>query len=897
AVTWERARDGFDSHAGAMNARGAGKVDPPLAEGYDAYDPVRKWGKGGGIFKTTDGGKTWKKLTKGLPSCETGRVGLDYYRKDPNVVFAVIDSAKIGTGKVPGFLGVTPEAAATGVKLAAVSDGGPAAKAGLKAGDVVTAVGGKSVKGADGFTVVMAGTKPGDKVTLEGTRDGKPLKAEVTLGDRPATGGGPGGRRGLDFKVEEAKEGLMVLALFPQGAAALAGVQAGDLVIAVDGKGVKTSAELTDAVRALTKPGKLLVVRGAEKKELTYTPTVAVARPSTRPYGAYYGGQRENVQDAQGPEGVETGGVYRSADGGESWTRVNSLNPRPMYFSQIRVDPSDDQRVYVLGVKFHVSTNGGKQFTTQGLPVHDDLHAMWINPRDGRNLILGSDGGTYISYDRAAKWDYLNHMALGQFYHVCVDDRKPYRVYGGLQDNGSWGGPSMALDGRGPINADWALVAGGDGFVCRVDPADSDVVYYESQDGNIGRRNVRTGERAFLKPQGKDEAYRFNWNTPFLVSGHNAKVFYCAGNKVFRSIKRGEDPKAISPELCKSGAASASALAESPVNPDVLWAGTDDGQLWVTRDGGAKWDNVAQKVGLPKPFYVATIEPSRTVEGRAYVCFDAHRSDNDDPHVYVTEDHGATWKSLRANLPAGSSRCLREDLYNKDVLYLGTEFAVWASIDRGASWTKINSNLPTVAVHELAQHPTAGEMVAATHGRSLWILDVSALRQLTPALTKDGAKLLTPAAATRWRTEPQRGTFSGPGSRDFFGENPAAGAHVYYTLAKPASKVSLEVQDVTGKAIASLPASVTAGLHRASWNLRGVAGPPLGIGALLPARAIGAAGRAAQPAPAGVYRVVLKVDGTEQVQGLRVENDPTLPVGVTAAEPEVRAEEERRHED
>lgn len=898
-ATWERERDGFDSHAGAMTGRGpgaGGASEPALPDGYDAYDPVRKWGKGTGIHKTTDGGKTWKKITKGLPTCEMGRIGLDYYHKNPNIVYAVIDSAKIGMGKVSGYLGVTTEAVKEGVKIDAVTENSPAEKAGLKAGDVVLSIDGKALKGSEAMAAAMAQAKPGDKVKMELTRDGKPIKLEVTLGERPQPGGGGGRRGGLDFKVEETKDGLKVLAMLPQGRAATAGLMAEDLIFAVDGKAVKTSAELADALRGRTQAAKLSVVRGKEKKELTYAAGPAAPRPAARPYSAWLGGQRENVQDSQGTDGIDTGGIYRSADGGETWTRVNSLNPRPMYFSQVRVDPSNDQNVYVLGVKFHVSTNGGKTFATQTPPVHDDLHALWINPRDGRHLVLGTDGGTYVSYDRGAKWDYLNNMALGQFYHVCVDDRKPYNVYGGLQDNGSWGGPSMALDGRGPINADWMLISGGDGFVCRVDPADNDVVYYESQDGNIGRRNIRTGERGFIKPQAKGETVRFNWNTPFIVSSHNPKVLYCAGNKVFRSIKRGDDPKAISPELCKNGKASATALSESPLNPDVLWVGTDDGQLWVTRDGGAKWDNVTAKVGLPKPYWVSTIDASRFAEGRAYVCFDAHRSDNDDPHVYVTEDYGATWKPLRANLPMGSSRCLREDLYNRDVLYLGTEFAVWASIDRGASWTKINGNLPTVAVHELAQHPTAGEMVAATHGRSLWILDVTPLRQLTPAIAKDGAKLLQPGTAVRWRNEPQRGTIYGPGNRDFFGENPAAGAHVFYTLAKKASKVSLEIQDVTGKSIASLPSVTTPGLHRATWNLRGVGGPPLGMGLFVPSRLVGAAGRAAQSAPVGVYRVVLKVDGTEQVQALRVENDPTLPQGVTPIGVEI-VRKKRLHED
>lgn len=891
-ATWERRRDGFDSHAGA----GSPNVQPQLEDGYDGYDPIRKWGKGSAIFKTTDGGKTFRKITRGLPTCDLGRIGLDYYRKDPNIVYAVIDSAKIGTGRLTGYLGITTETTKAGTRIDAVVEQSPAAKAGLKKGDLITTIAGKAVKRNEDVGRAMQATKPGDKVMIEVTRDGNPVKVEVTLGDRPQPAGMGGGRRGLDFKVEELKEGLRVLALFPQGPAASAGLAAGDVIIALGGKPVKTTKELADGLRQGTEVKELLVVRGMEKKKIAYNPARSTRRPTTRPYSQWLGGQRENVQDTQGPDGFQTGGIYRSADGGETWQRVNSLNPRPMYFSQVRVDPSDDRIVYVLGIRLHISTNGGKSFAPNGQRVvHDDAHALWINHRDGRHLIIGTDGGTYVSYDRAAKWDYLNTMALGQFYHVCVDNRKPYRVYGGLQDNGSWGGPSMALDGRGPINADWVFVQGGDGFVCRVDPHDPDVVYTESQDGNMQRRNVRTGERAFLRPapQRGEAPYRFNWNTPFLLSHHNSKVFYSAGNKVFRSIRQGEGARPISPELCKSGKASATALAESPRTPDVLWAGTDDGQLWVTRDSGAKWENVTAKVGLPKPYFVATIEASRAADGRAYVCFDGHRSDNDEPHVYATEDFGQTWRPITGNLPVGSSRCLREDLVNHDVLYLGTEFAVWVSIDRGKSWTKINNNLPTVAVHELAQHPTAGEMVAATHGRSLWVLDVSALRQLKAKTLTDAATLLAPHPVTRWRTEPQRGTIYGAGNREFFGQNPTPGAHVYYALTKPA-KASLVIQDVAGKQLASLPVPSTPGLHRVTWNMR--VAPSL-LGMLNPSRFFGAAARGGVPVPAGSYRVVLKVDGTEQIKELKIENDPTLAPGVAPADVELPEAKKRLPED
>ena len=476
-------------------------------------------------------------------------------------------------------------------------------------------------------------------------------------------------------------------------------------------------------------------------------------------------------------------------------------------------------------------------------------------------------------------WDFLCHAAIGQFYHVCVDSSRPYRAFGGLQDNGSWGGPSHSLAGRGPINEDWVVVSGGDGFVCRVDPTDPDLVYYESQDGNIYRRNLRTGEGARIRPvQGQGQAgYRFNWNTPFILSSHNPQIFYSAGNFVFRSVKQGADLKVISPEITRTKRGSGTAIAESPRNPDVLYAGTDDGNLWVTRDGGTKWTNLTDKMIekkiIPGPRWVATIEPSRYKEGRCYVVLDAHRSDDDEPYVFQTDDFGETWQSLRGNLPSGSTRCLREDIKNEDVLYLGTEFAVYASLDRGKVWTKINNNLPTVAVHELAQHPTAGELVAATHGRSVWILDVTPLRQMKPNTSKEDAKLFEPVTAVRWRTEPNRGSVYGIGSRVFEGENPPWGPQLYYSLAKKAEKsVSLKIVDFTGQTAATLKPKNEPGLHRISWDLSRSSNPLFG-----PRRGGGWA------AP-GMYRVVLTVDGKEYTQNLRVEADPVLATTLLAAD-------------
>ena len=877
---WERMRDGFDSYLG-----------PGRPEHVNVYDPIVKWGQHAGLYKTTDGFKTAaKKLTKGLPSSKMGRIGLDWYLKDPNIVYAIIDCEKIGMGTPPkqvasnAYIGILGEDADNGgAKLTRVVDDGPAGKAGLKVDDIVLKIGDKTVKGYEELIEEVGNRKVGDKVKLQVQRGTGMNVFEVTLADRTT----------------------------------LQGFQ---------GKG-----------------------GGA------FSPN---AGPKDRPYFAYYGGQKENVQNRQGPNSHEYGGIYMSKDAGESWTRINSLNSRPMYFSVVRVDPSDNNHLVAAGVSMHQSSDGGKTFRSNSKGVHADHHAWWINPKNGKHQIIGSDGGFYVTYDRGRSWDHYNHLALGQFYHVAASTKQPYWVYGGLQDNGTWGGPSNTRRAYGAINEDWVSVGGGDGFMCRVDPNDPDLVYGTSQDGNIYRRNFRTGERASIRPippgagKGKKggkgtqekqpmevakdpkgpEPYRFNWNTPFILSNFNSKIFYSAGNYVFKSLDRGNDLRVISPEITLTKRGSATALTESPKNQDILWVGTDDGAIWVTKNGGKDWQNVTQKVGLKGPRWVATIEASRFEEGRAYVAFDAHRSDDDEPYLYVTEDFGQTWKSIRGNLPVGSTRCLREDVENPNLLYCGTEFAFWVSLNRGKDWTKLNNNLPTVAIHEVAVHPTAGEIVAATHGRSLWILDVTALRQITADTMKDLPALYKPHTAIRWQNEPSRGGTN----RRYVGKNPDDGANIYYSLAKKADKVSVQVMDVEGAVLARLNGSSEPGLHKVNWNLtRTPAGGqgPQGFGGggrfggkgkggfqgkaeekKVEAKAGeqkgtdpktaqgkggfqgkggqgqggGFAGGFRTSVPPGTYKVVLTVDGQQYTSTVRVEADPNMPnaIGITQQEEE-----------
>lgn len=940
---WDRLRDGFDSWPGS--------VEKP--DGIDGYDPIRKWGPKGGLYKTTNGGKDWAKLSSGLPTGMTGRIGLDWQKKSPHAIYAIIDCEDIGKGPEPfscylgvvgkdeggkaivtqvmadspadeagiqvgdaldsadgeklykfdellaalrekeagerisltisrddevmdfspklearpgsrggaaePYYGIVGEDQGGRIVLTKVTEDGPAAKAGLQEGDIILTVGGEEPDSYAKWIEETNSLAIGDEVALQVKRDNEEMEIKVTLGKRPVQGGQSRAYAGL--RGENAESGGAKLSTITEkGPSDKAGLKAGDVVTKVGDKPIKTYEEFIQEIRDRqpkdTMP--LEITRGERKLKIDLVLGDRNASSGDRPFTYSYFGQLPNAQDQQGVDGYKYGGVYKSTDAGESWTRVNSLNVRPMYFSVVRVDPSDDQRVYVLGVSQFQSDSGGSVFTSDlGRDVHADAHDMWIDPDDGRHMVIGCDGGFYETYDRGQQWDHINTAAVGQFYHVTIAPSQPYWVYGGLQDNGSWGGPAIGLSG-GVLNEDWISVGGGDGFVCRVDPEDTDVVYTESQNGSIRRRNLRTGEGASIRPRpAQGQEFRFNWKTPFILSHHNSKVFYSAGNYVFRSLDRGDNLKVISPEITLTDRGSATEVSESPLDSDVLYVGTDDGALWVTKDGGENWEDIRENLGVD-PMWVSTIEASRYKAGRVYVCLDGHRSDNDDPHIFVSDDYGKTFKNIGKDLPRGSSRCLREDILNENLLYLGTEFAFWVSIDGGQSWAQFNQSLPTVAIHDVAQDSSVSEIVLATHGRSLWACDVTGLRGLSTAEFGEKAALLPPADVIRWRRESRRGGTN----RRYASENPDSGAMLWYSLPKEAQKVALKIEDVSGNTLAELDGRGGAGLHRVDWNLI--------------TQASGRGRR--QFVSTGDYKVSLLVDG--EVKGteiLSIKQDPTLP--------------------
>jgi photosystem II stability/assembly factor-like uncharacterized protein len=582
-------------------------------------------------------------------------------------------------------------------------------------------------------------------------------------------------------------------------------------------------------------------------------------------------------------------GLYRSTDGGRTWERRAPQNVRPFYYSQVRVDPKNPERVYWSSTPVMFSDDGGKTARQATLGLHVDHHAMWIDPNDPEHFIVGNDGGIGITWDKGGNYDFVNTMPLGQFYNVSYDMSVPYRVCGGLQDNGSWCGPSRRK--QGPItNGMWASVSGGDGFHTASDPTDPDIIYSESQGGNMGRLNWATGERVLLvrpdwrtryrqfedsilierpdttqpatreqqrrvaelrtrqRTDSTESFMRWNWNTPFFLSPHNPRVFYAAGNRVVKSTNRGEDLRVISPDLSKrllakidtsirktggvtpdlTGAetyGTVVSLAESPLRPGILWAGTDDGNVWVTRNDGATWDNLTGRFpGLPdNEVYVSRIEPSRFDTATVYVSFDNHRRGDFTPYLFTSTDFGRTFLSIANNLPRGGPdfvHVVREDPINRDLLFAGTDVGAYVSLDRGQSWQRFMAGFPTVPVHDLQIHPRDHELIAGTHGRSIWIVDIAPLEQMTRDVASRPVHLFQPKTALQYNQPPAEGGSSG--HRVFAAPSPAYGAEIAYRLASSQTgQARLVITDARGDTLRTLTGPARAGLHRVTWDFRG----------------------------------------------------------------------------
>jgi len=646
------------------------------------------------------------------------------------------------------------------------------------------------------------------------------------------------------------------------------------------------------------------------------------------PTGEAGGGGRGGAgRGAAAPPNPNGSGVFRSDDGGKTWQFMSNQNQRPTYFSQIRVDPVNDKKLFVGGTPAQMSLDGGK--TWKGLDAsHTDYHAIWINPKDPRTVWVGHDGGIDVSNDGGYRWDFHNDMPVGRFYQVSADMRRPYYVCGGLQDNNAWCGPSALRSTIGPVNTDWFQVAGGDGFYTRQDPTDWAIVYAESQDGSMSRHDMRAGTQKSIRPSlgpgrggtdaeanaaaasappsgtttstrnagsdpangapqaaeggrggaaggggggfggrggplnivnppDKAETFRFYWNAPFEISPHNPEVVYMAAQFFFKSNNRGDtwwmNPTDLSknvdrwapkmsimevsgdkPMAEKHDGYSAGSLAtqvrESPSKPGVIWIGTDDGNLQLSQDGGETFINVIDNISdAPKGYVqVSRIEPSHFDPATAYVALDNHRNDDWKPYLFKTTDYGKTWTNVTGNLPEmGNINALREDYDNPRLLFVGTEFGLFVTLDGGSRWEKFMTGMPSVRVDDILIHPRDRDLIVGTHGRSIWIADDITPLEHLKAGDDRSLILFDPRPAIQWKNDPEAQRHAA--NREFKAPNPQGGTAISIWAKGELGKAKVEFLQ-SDKVLSTMDVDIKEGMNRFQWNMLGPA-PPAGANA------------------------------------------------------------------
>ena len=657
--------------------------------------------------------------------------------------------------------------------------------------------------------------------------------------------------------------------------------------------------------------------------------------------------------------------LLRSDDGGRKWTAVNTehnVANRPFYYADIRVDTEDPNRVYNVYSLISVSSDGGKTFKVlvPFAKVHPDYHAMWINPKDASHIFVGNDGGVAESEDRGNSWRFVATLPLGQYYHIAVDDETPYNVYGGMQDNGSWKGPNTTWETAGIRNWDWQEVGFGDGFGTAPIPTDPMVGYAMSQEGYIVRWNLRTGERKDIRPASPDPKVpiRFNWNAAMAIDPFDPNGVYFGSQYVHKSSDRGNSWQTISPDLTtnrrewqnqdKAGGLTPDvtgaenfttiiAIAPSPIERGVVWAGTDDGRVHVTRDGGGTWTSVEANIkGVPANTWVPEIKASRHAAGTAFLVLDDHRRSNWTPYAYRTTDYGKTWTSLVTKTIQGYALSIEQDPVDPDLLFLGTEFGLWVSNDAGRNWIKWTHGFPTVSVMGLAIQARENDLVIGTHGRAAFVIDdIRPLRSISKETMAAPLHFFEVPDAQSYRTRQKEGARF-LGDAEFRGENEPYGALLTYSLnfpnlphpaeekerarkeqareaerkvripesgvpeevkdvpkepeaqalkkeEKTAQKpeppsdkppqVDIEVADASGKVIRKFKGPANLGVNRASWELgrdefkRPKSDEP--VPEFMP--------RSGPEVPPGVYTVTVKFRGSESKQTVRVLPDPRQP--------------------
>jgi photosystem II stability/assembly factor-like uncharacterized protein len=651
----------------------------------------------------------------------------------------------------------------------------------------------------------------------------------------------------------------------------------------------------------------------------------------------------------------DEGTLFRSDNRGEEFKKVSDnvqIVSRGLYYTDMRVDPGDENRIYAVSSRLFLSVDGGKSFNRISQSTHVDYHSLWADPENPNRVWQGQDGGVAVSYDRGKTWEPIRNLPLAQFYQVFHDDREPfYVVGGGLQDNGTWYGPSRTREPAGILPDDWRMMSFGDAYWVVPHPTQEDLFLSESQAGNIVRTDMKTRQQIDVSPQprrndgGPVEAleYRFNWNAPIVASPHDPMTVYFAGNVVFKTQDFGDTWEKISPDLTtdapdKQGEAGGPAwtenttaeyhttiisFAESPVEAGVLWSGSDDGQLYVSRDGGENWTNVIGNVpGMPEFSPVSHLEPSRTDAGTAYAAFDRHMFDDLHPHIYKTTNFGGTWTRLSTEgIPDQAwVWIVREDPKNTDLLWAGTELGLYASYDTGGSWQRMHlKNLPTVSIHDILVHPRENDLILGTHGRAIWIFDdATPVQQFSDEVASQQSALFPIRPAIRF---PTRFTRYGMGDKSHKAPNPPAGALITYFLQekieeeKPGKKgeegedtekseeseekgekeerIKIEILDTAGEVVRTLDSKKLgkeAGLNRVAWNL-----------AVDPARKrTDEEGERSffRPEPRGpmvlpgTYTVRLTVDGESHEQPVEVGIDPMVAVSAADLATEFRVANE-----
>ena len=863
---------------------------------------------GGGVWKTVNNGTTWRPIFDDQPHLSIGDIAIA--SSDPDVVW-------VGTGEANNR-----QSSSYGAGVYRSND----------AGATWTHVG-LEASGSIGRIVI----DPGDPNVVYVAAAGDLFKADPERGLFKTT---DGGRSWSRSHVIDEDTGFIDVVMDPTDSRILfaASYQRRRAPFGFNGGGPGSGLWRTDDAGRTWQP----VTGGLPPTGQWGRTGVAIHRADPRVMYALIepGPSTRRPIDPAAPLDPSRPGLWRSDDAGATWRIVSNENRRPMYFSQVRVDPRDPDVVYVLARAAMRSIDGGRTFEPLGDaplfgrdyapdaagrrgPSHVDHHALWIDPDDPEHLMLGHDGGIDFSYDAGRSWEFQDKMPIGTVYEVAVDMRRPYFVYGGFQDRGMWGGPSRVSNIGGITKAHWFELYDGDGWHVQVDPDEPDVVYGRVSPGGGGtiwRFDLARGEQRFIRPTATPvegqapngppnvrpatpagEPYRFNWNPPLVLSPHDSRTVYFGAHRLFISRDRG-DSWTATPDL--TGAPDRAAMtimgipnadpmtarndgvgqygtivsiAESPVEPGVLWVGTDNGRLQLSRDGGATWSDVSGGMAnAPTDALVEAIEPSHTDPGRAYVALDGHLAGDFRPYLFRTDDYGATWTSVATNLPAmGHVNVVREDPRNPRLLYVGTEHGFHISLDAGAHWTRFMNGLPAAPSDDLVIHPREQDLVLGTHGRSIYILDdITPLQQLTPDILAADVHLFDVRPGVLWNRDIR--TTHGGGTSMFRAENPPDGTYISYLLgtAAPGGDVRIVVADASGRVVRELSGPGDAGLHRIVWDLREA--PPAGAdrdptdwrGMSAPPR--GAA------VPPGTYVARLVVGERTFTVDVQVVSDPSL---------------------